>query len=64
MEKPQIIVLNKVDLLPSQELPREIKLYYRLLGKPYVAISALTGIGVDTLLAIIGESLGLSRSTE
>jgi tRNA modification GTPase len=49
--RPRVVVWNKIDLPPSQPLepldPIEA-----------VAISALTGAGIDRLIATIGEALG------
>ena len=50
-EKPVIEVLNKVDLLPEEQ--------QRLLGTGVdrVAVSGLSGVGLDALLAAIDEAL-------
>src|SRR5437870_1820898 len=64
-EIPQILVLNKMDRLPSGETgPETVK--RRLLGgvgshpdTPTAAISALTGAGIDGLLALVDEVLPL-----
>ena len=53
-ETPVIIALNKLDLLPDPDAARE-----RLGEDPHVvAISALTGEGLDDLLRLIARSLG------
>jgi GTP-binding protein HflX len=49
---PQILVLNKVDRLPGEAVARHFP-------APAVEISALTGAGVDRLLAAIDEALPL-----
>ena len=49
---PEVLVLNKIDRIPGSERAR---LARRLPGA--VPVSALTGEGVDGLLATIGESL-------
>ncbi len=64
LEKPQVIALNKADLLSSQNLSPEVKLYYEKLGKPFVLISARTGKGVDKLLAAIRERLASCKTDE
>ena len=50
-EKPMIEVLNKIDLLPEEQR--------RFLGRgaARVAVSGLSGFGLDTLLAAIDEAL-------
>ena len=66
-EIPQILVLNKIDRLPSGEGPPEAdSLQRRLLSEAgahaetrAVAVSALTGAGTDRLLAAIDEVLPL-----
>lgn len=66
-EIPQILVLNKIDRLPSGEGPPDAdSLRRRLLseagghaGTRAVAVSALTGVGMDRLLATIDEVLPL-----
>ncbi|MBW1679519.1 MAG: GTPase ObgE [Deltaproteobacteria bacterium] len=57
LEKPQILALNKLDLLSSKSLPAELESYYRKLRIPFVAISALTGEGIDSLLKLIKSIL-------
>ena len=63
-EVPQILVINKIDLLPESEADITA-IERRLLSEPshentrVVAISAFTGAGVDRLLAVIDELLPL-----
>lgn len=52
LDKPVIIVLNKVDLLPEDAIPYFHPQY------PVVRVSAKTGEGLDTLLALLAEHLG------
>jgi GTP-binding protein HflX len=64
-EIPQIVVMNKVDRLPAAEAGADAEsLERRLLSATAVqgnarsvAVSALTGAGVDRLLAVIDEML-------
>ncbi len=64
-ETPQILVLNKTDLIPGE--PDTAALARRILGDPEhqpagaVAISAATGAGFDDLLQKIDEVLPLDR---
>jgi GTP-binding protein HflX len=64
-EIPQILVMNKMDRLPSGEADAET-LKRRLLGEAgghsnarAVTVSALTGLGIEQLLATIDEVLPL-----
>ena len=65
---PQILVLNKTDLLPGQ--PDATALARRILGAPEhqpagaVAISARTGEGLDVLLKKIDQTLSLDPLAE
>lgn len=52
LDKPVIIVLNKTDLLPQDAIPYLHPQY------PVVRVSAKTGEGIDTLLALLAEYLG------
>ena len=61
---PQILVMNKLDRLAGGDAPDTEALRRRLLGEtepktPTVAVSALTGAGLDTLLTRIDEILPL-----
>jgi GTP-binding protein HflX len=64
-ETPQILVLNKADLLPGE--PDAAALARRILGDPEhqpagaVATSAAKGAGIDTLLRKIDEVLPIDR---
>lgn len=59
LKKTRIVALNKLDLISSQRLPAQIKSYYRKLQIPFVAISALTGEGIEKLLALIKNNFHL-----
>lgn len=67
-ETPQILVLNKVDLIPGE--PDTAALARRILSDPErqpagaVAISAATGVGFDVLMRKIDETLPLDRVSE
>jgi len=54
---PQILVLNKMDRLPGDAA--EIPTFARHFAAPAVTVSALTGAGVDGLLAAIDLALPL-----
>jgi len=59
LEKPHIIALNKVDLLSSKSLLSGGEYYFHKLQIPFVAISALTGEGIDSFLKLIKNTLAL-----
>lgn len=50
LEKPEIVVANKIDLLEREKLPQRIKEIESSIGKEVIPISAVTGEGVDLLL--------------
>ena len=52
LDKPVVIVMNKMDLLPEGMIP------YRHPQHPVVHLSAKTGEGIDRLLAMLAEMLG------
>jgi ribosome biogenesis GTPase len=49
-----LLVVNKIDLLPSHELPDEIRAYERVL--PVLAVSATEGTGLDALREALAGS--------
>jgi GTP-binding protein HflX len=62
-EIPQILVMNKVDRLPASESAADA-LAHRLLGggrhaARAAAVSAMTGVGINSLLRVIDEMLPL-----
>jgi GTP-binding protein HflX len=68
---PQVLVLNKIDRLPEADLADAGAVRNRALGEagrelhaPAVGISALTGAGIDGLLAAIDESLPFDAVVE
>lgn len=50
LEKPEIVVANKIDLLDRDTLEVRLKALERGIGKEVIPISALTGEGIDRLL--------------
>ena len=60
LEKPAILALNKIDLLPDKE-KEKIKVN---LDMPSVKISSLTGVGIKELLNIISRELEKGRLQE
>lgn len=57
LEKPQIVVYNKIDVPEVREKAKQVEEEVRKLGLPFFAISAMAGQGIDNLLQGIGESL-------
>jgi len=55
IEKPQIVVLNKLDLPGTQEMATSVQ--SALKGKELISISALTGKGIDDLTSKIIQLL-------
>ncbi len=48
-ERPRIIALNKIDLVPSEDYDK-LRTRFEKLGRPLFPISAVTGQGLDPLL--------------
>jgi GTP-binding protein len=55
LEKPQLAVLNKIDLPAIRERVSQIRDFFRQRGVDLLAISALTGEGVDEVVREIGK---------
>jgi len=53
LEKPELVVLNKIDLPEVKERMEGIKEEFERRRKPFFAISALTGEGVEELLKTV-----------
>ncbi len=56
-EKPQIVVVNKIDLPDAQALLAEITPYFEKLGIKVFPVSAITGAGIAPLLDEIAATL-------
>lgn len=54
-ERPQIVVLNKVDTLSADALDRIQAQFGKALGYEPLAISAVTGKNIDGLISMIGK---------
>ncbi|RLA84836.1 MAG: GTPase ObgE, partial [Deltaproteobacteria bacterium] len=57
LQKPEIVVLNKIDLPEVRERVQEVKEIFSRKGVPFLAISALTGEGIGGLLGEILKRL-------
>ena len=56
LQKPQVVVLNKIDLLESEESTTQFEA--ALTGKEILHISALTGAGIKRLISHLEDMLG------
>lgn len=55
--KPQIVVANKVDLLPDRSAVRTLEAFFQSRGYRFCAISAVTGEGLDGFKAMLADGL-------
>jgi len=58
--KPRVIALNKIDLIPEPEVLQQIARSYRENGQRVVLLSALRGGGITELLRILTQLLSAS----
>lgn len=56
-DKPRLIALNKIDLLPEPEVLHQVVDSYQQTGYPVVLLSALHGQGLDELLRLLTHLL-------
>jgi len=57
LKKPHIVALNKVDLLSAKSPLAATESYFRKHRIPFVTVSALTGEGIPSLVAMIKETM-------
>jgi GTP-binding protein len=62
LNKPQIVALNKIDLLADRAPLEELLAVFRELGPPVHAISAVTGEGTQKLIWETAEQLAQLRN--
>jgi GTP-binding protein len=60
-DKPEVVVLNKTDAIPNDALKRKIASLERASGQKVLAMSGVTGDGVDQVLYAIVQKLKESR---
>jgi GTP-binding protein len=60
-ERPQIVVANKMDLPGVEERRRALERFCAAEGRPFHAISAVTGLGLSGLVQAIAERLESER---
>lgn len=58
LNRPRIVLLNKVDALPSEEAIEELQSRFRAEGIETIPVSALSGRGLDDLSARLTEFFG------
>ncbi len=64
-QRPQVVVLNKVDLTHVRARSEGLAQYFGDAGYPFAAVSAATGEGMDALLAlIVGQLAEVRRDAE
>jgi len=57
LQKPRVVVLSKIDLLADQSAVERITTNFQGAGHPVMAVSALTGKGLQPLLRLLAELL-------
>lgn len=57
LERPQMVVLNKIDLDYVQEKEEELRAHFEGLGMHFMSISAAAHIGLDELKEYLGQSV-------
>lgn len=60
-EKPQMVVLTKIDITEVAEQAEELRGHFESLGYPVFLISSVTGQGLKELVRAIGEELDQRR---
>jgi GTP-binding protein len=61
-EKPQLVVLNKIDLTGSEEKVEQFKLAYE--GREVLALSAATGEGTKELVQVLAQRLANGKDSD
>lgn len=56
-DKPQIVVLTKIDIPEVREKAEELSRHFESLGYPTLQISAVTGEGLKALVTTVGNTL-------
>lgn len=62
--KPRVIVLNKIDLIPKPETLQQVAGFYQNTGYAVVLVSALNGKGIQELLRIVTQLLSFHDQPE
>lgn len=60
-EKPQLVVMTKIDIPEVKEQAEELKEHFESLGYPVMTISAVTRVGLKELVTRVGKELDRLR---
>ena len=60
-QKPQLVVLTKIDITEVREQAVQLKEHFEALGYPVHCISAVTGEGLKELVTDVGNELDRLR---
>jgi GTP-binding protein len=60
-DKPQLVVLTKIDVPEVREQAIQLKKHFESLGYPVFAVSAVTGEGLKKLVTAVGNELDQLR---
>ncbi|MBS3850220.1 GTPase ObgE [Devosia sp. J2-20] len=63
-EKPEIVVLNKVDSIPADELKEKVKILKQVSKQNVLQVSAVTGKGTDMVLYGVIETLDAEKAAK
>ncbi|WDR04731.1 GTPase ObgE [Devosia rhodophyticola] len=63
-EKPELVVLNKVDAIAPEELAAKVKLLKKLSRQNVLQVSGVTGKGVDQVLYGVIETLDATKAAK
>lgn len=55
--KPEVVALNKTDAMPPEQATRDAEALAEAIGRPVFPISAVAGLGTQTLLRAVRETL-------
>ncbi|MBU1306091.1 MAG: GTPase ObgE [Alphaproteobacteria bacterium] len=61
-EKPEIVVLNKIDSIPADELKEKIKILKKVSKQDVLQVSAVTGKGTEMVLYGVIETLDAEKA--
>ncbi|GAB4290754.1 MAG: GTPase ObgE [Coriobacteriia bacterium] len=60
-DRPQIVIGNKVDAEGAREASERVAVWAEEAGRPYFAVSAATGEGIDAMVRAVGERVHAVR---
>jgi len=63
-KRPQIVVLNKIDIPIAKKEQARIAEYCKKEGYPFFAVSAVTGEGIQKLLYKVADEIDIARKKE